>query len=79
MKETLACLIDIAGLRKCGTETDFKAFEVCDLTPEHASVRYQDALSGTLGNFADLQVGIRAGSLAERTYYYPIQARRADF
>ena len=73
MKETLACLTDTAGLRKCGIGTDFKAFEVCDLTPEHASVRYQDALSGTIGNFADLQVGIRAGSLAERTYYYPFK------
>ena len=36
-------------------------------------MRYQDALFGTLGNFADLQVGIRAGSLAERTYYYPFK------
>ena len=79
MKETLACLTDIAGLRTCGFGTVFNGIEVCDLTPEHASVRYQDASSGTLGNFADLLVGIRAGSLAESTYYYPIQAHRADF
>ena len=73
MKGTLSCLTDITGLHKCGIETDFKDFELRDLTPDHASVRYQDALSQTLGDFVDVLVGLRAGSLAERTFYYPFK------
>ena len=61
MKETLACLTDTAGLRKCGIETDFKAFEVCGLTPEHASVRFQDASSGPLGTSPTCRSGSAQG------------------
>jgi len=71
--DTFRCLGDTVGLRKCGIETDFKAWEIDSLTTEHARVRYQDALSQNLGHFADLQVGIRAGSLAERAFYYPFK------
>ena len=71
--DTMQRLGDTAGLRRCGIETDFKAWEVDPITSEHARVRYQDALSQKLGRFADLQVGIRAGSLAERAFYYPFK------
>ena len=73
LKGTLSCLTDLSGLHKCGIETDFKEFELSDLTPDHASVRYQDALSQTLGGFVDWLVGLRAGSLAECTFYYPFK------
>ena len=49
LKGTLSCLTDLSGLHKCGIEIDFKEFELSDLTPDHASVRYQDALSQSGG------------------------------
>ena len=73
LKVTLSCLTDLTGLHKCGIDTDFKEFEICGVKPEDASVRYQDALSQTLGGFVDVLVGLRAGSLAERTFYYPFK------
>ena len=69
-----SCLSDISGLHKCGIETDSGEFELGDLTPDHASVRYQDALSQTLGaGGVDELVGRRAGSPAERTIHYPFK------
>ena len=73
LKVTLSCLTDLTGLHKCGIDTDFKEFEICGVKPEDASVRYQDALSQTLGGFVDVLVGLRAGSLAERTFHYPFK------
>ena len=71
LKKTSQCLVDTDGLRRCGIETDFKAHEINGEKPESAAVRYQDALSQRLAHFVDLEIETRAGSLAERTFYYP--------
>jgi len=73
LAKSYLCLHDTVGLRQCGVETDFKAWQLDRLTLDHALVTYQDSLSQNLGHFVDLQVGIRAGSLAERAFYYPFK------
>ena len=73
LEKTYVCLRDTVGLRRCGIETDYKAWELDRLTKDDALVRYQDSLAERLGSFVDFQVGIRAGWLAERAFYYPFK------
>ena len=37
--DTVQCLGDTVGFRKCGIETDFEAWEIDSITTEHARVR----------------------------------------
>ena len=74
LERSFLCLSDTVGLRRCGIETDYKAWQLDGLSAATSPiVRYQDSLAERLGKFVDLQVGIRAGSLAERAFYYPFK------
>jgi hypothetical protein len=73
LKGTLRCLTDIPGLVRCGFECDFKIDAVNKMKLDSARVLYQNALAKRLGRFVDTLLELRAGSLAQRTFYCPFK------
>ena len=71
LKKCQDCLSDAQGLHRCGIDTDFSVSKVEGLTPNSPEVRYQNALATRLQTFVDLITANRAGSLVERSQYYP--------
>lgn len=69
----LQCLSDARGLSRCGIETEFTTQEIARLNAMSPEVRYQDALASRLNRFVFLIVSLRAGSLVERSHYYPFR------
>ena len=73
LNNTLACLTDVRGLIACGLRADFKVEEVRAMSEDSPTVRYQDALARRLGLLVDCILEKRAGSMAQRSFYYPFK------
>ena len=73
LKSCLQCLSDCTGLSRCGIETDFTSQELRSFKATSPEIQYQDALASRLYRFVFLIVTLRAGSLVERSQYYPFR------
>ena len=73
MNNTLACLTDVRGLIACGLRADINVEEVRAMSEDSPTVRYQDALARRLGRLVDCILEKRAGSMAQRSFYYPFK------
>ena len=73
LNNTLVCLTDVRGLLACGFHADFKVEEVRAMSEDSPTVRYQDALARRLGRLVDCILEKRAGSMAQRSFYYPFK------
>jgi hypothetical protein len=67
------CLADATGLNRCGIDTDFSVREMRGLTLQSPEVAYQNALAQRLHRLVHLISSTRAGSLVERSHYYPFR------
>ena len=65
------CLGDATGLNRCGIDTDFSVAQVQGLMLTSPGLLYQNALAQRLQGFVDQITATRAGSLVERSQYYP--------
>ena len=73
LNNTLVCLTDVRGLLACGFHADFKVEEVRAMSEDSPTVLYQDALARRLGRLVDCILEKRAGSMAQRSFYYPFK------
>ena len=73
LNNTLACLTDVRGLIACGLRADFKVEEVRAMSEDSPMIRYQDALARRLGRLVDCILEKQAGSMAQRSFYYPFK------
>ena len=67
------CMSDAVGLNRCGIDTDFSVREVQGLSLVSPEIRYQNALAQRLHRLVHLILATRAGSLVERSHYYPFR------
>jgi hypothetical protein len=67
------CLSDAMGLNRCGIDTNFSVKETEGLTLKSPGVMYQNALAQRLYRLVHLIEATRAGSLVQRSQYYPFK------
>lgn len=71
LKDVAVCLTNARELPTCGIICEFQTEELALLDAAGPEIAYQNALCKSMGILADTVISIRAGSLAERSFYYP--------